>query len=112
MSKDEQQQLKDRVEIAIAFLKHKYPRNAKNVFFDECYGAMFKSETTRLDNLWACNTCDRDFTNTIERFAENPTQFDAKRATFNRFMKFVDWYMRLGGEPLSAKEIEKVFPKF
>ena len=94
------------------FLKHKNHKNAKNEFFDKCYGAMFKHESNRLDNLWAGKTTDEDFTIMLETYAERPETFNSNNAEIDRFMKFVFWYIKLGGSKITREQIEKAYPKF
>ena len=101
-----------RVQKAKVFLKHHNGRDAKIVFFDSVYGAMYKGESLKRDNLWACKTTSISFTEEIEKFAKNPILKMGHQAEFKRFLKFVDWYLRLGGEPLTTKQIEKAYPKF
>lgn len=104
--------LKLRVQKAIVFLKHHNGRDAKIVFFDSVYGAMYKGESLKHDNLWACKTTDKNFTEDIEKFAKRPVLKIGHSAEFKRFLKFVDWYLRLGGEMLTTEQIEKAYPKF
>jgi len=73
---------------------------------------MYKAESNRIDNLWACKTTDEDFTNKLENFAKNPTKQVGHTAEFTRFMAFVSWYTRLGGRNLTDEDIEKAYPKF
>ena len=35
-----------------------------------------------------------------------------KNTRFKRFIDFVEWYMKNGGMPLTAEQIEKTFKKF
>lgn len=37
---------------------------------------------------------------------------NAKTPQFDRFNKFVKWYMKLGGMSLTEDEINRTFPKF
>lgn len=101
-----------RVKKAIEFLKFHNVRDAKSEFFDNVYGAMYKAESNRLDNLWARKTTDLEFTELLEEFAQNPTSIVKHTAEFKRFMKFVDWYTKLGGRQLTIKEIEDMYPNF
>lgn len=100
-----------RVAKAKRFLKHKNHKNSKNEFFDKCYGAMYKDESTRLDNLWAGKTTDEDFTNMLEAYAESPDTFSGNEAEIQRFMDFVYWYIKLGGK-VDKDDIIKAYPKF
>ena len=45
--------------------------SAKIKFCDKYYGALYKSESIRLDNLWATYTTEEEFTENLERFAKN-----------------------------------------
>lgn len=110
--KDSKTDLVSRVKKAKEFLKHRYP-SAKTEFFDKVYGAMYKAESSRLDNLWACKTTEIDFTDLLEAFALDPTTSNIKdSAEFRRLMKFSKWYVALGGTPLNLDQIAEVYPKF
>jgi hypothetical protein len=109
---NQKEQLIARVKKAKEFLKHHNGKDAKCVFFDGVFGAMLKGESLKKDNLWACKTTDKQFTEDLEKFAHNPALKLGHTAEFNRFLKFVDWYLRLGGDPLTTKQIEKAYPKF
>lgn len=105
-------ELLKRVQKAKEFIKHHNVKDAKNVFCDTMYGAMYKAESTKVDNLWAGRTTDEDFTIKLEEFAKNPRLNLTNHEEFKRFMRFVDWYMELGGAPLTPEQIEKAYPKF
>lgn len=51
--------------------KLKGVKRAKVRFFDLYYGATFKSENIRLDNLWAGYIYDEQFTTNLEKFAND-----------------------------------------
>lgn len=111
--KNSKADLISRVKKAKEFLKFHNVKDAKSEFFDKIYGALYKSESSRLDNLWACKTTEIDFTELLELFAEKPTTSNVKESMeFKRFIKFVDWYVALGGTSLTLDQIEKVYPKF
>jgi hypothetical protein len=97
-----------RVKEAKKLLKSKGVKNSKVKFFDSTFGAMFKSESIRMDNLWAGYIVDEDFTEKLESFAKNPDE----SSRFVSFLKFVEWYLKLGGKPLTETEIEDTFKKF
>jgi hypothetical protein len=35
-----------------------------------------------------------------------------KTKQFSEFLKFTDWYLKMGGRTLNQKDIEKTYPKF
>lgn len=94
------------------FLKRSGVKNAKTVFFDSAYGAMYKSETNRIDNLWEGRVTDVDFTERLEKFCKNPVRNLSHDAEFTRFQAFMKWYTKMGGRPLTKKQIERAYPKF
>ena len=100
--------LRTRVKEAKKLLKSKGIKDSKIKFFDSTYGALLKSESIRLDNLWAGYIVDEEFTEQLEAFAEKPKQ-DSK---FISFLKFVEWYIKLGGKPLTSEEIENTLKRF
>lgn len=42
----------------------------------------------------------------------NKIETQIQNQRWKRFMKFVKWYMKQGGMPLSAEEIERTLVKF
>lgn len=110
--KDSKKDLISRVRKAKVFLKHHNIKDAKTTFFDKVYGSMYKGESLRIDNLWACKTTEVKFTELLEGFCLKPTSGVAHTAEFDRFMKFADWYVVLGGESLTTEQIEECYPKF
>ena len=109
----ERDSLIKRVKRAKKLIKSQNSKDAKNKFFDTCYGALYKSESTKLDNLWGGKIVDAEFTDNLEKFAVDPNNFPEDHAQIERFMKFVSWYTRtVGGKSLTKEEIQAVYPKF
>jgi len=46
-------------------------KNAKILFFDEKYGKILKTESMKLDNLWACKSADKSFTTKLRNFTNS-----------------------------------------
>lgn len=101
-----------RVKKAIEFLKFHNVKNAKIKFFDAVYGEIYKAASNKLDNLWACKTTQIEFTDNIEKFANDPTSFKLKDEKLARYLKFVDWYEEIGGRELKLDEIKNIYPNF
>ena len=110
MIKYNKDELFGRVRKAKWILKQK--KIKREFFFDQVYGSMYDAEHTRIVNLWQCKITDIDFTQKLESFVEFPESSIKTSAEFQRFMLFEKWYTSLGGEPLSAEQIESVYPKF
>lgn len=85
---------------------------SRDQFFDDVFGPMYDSEHNRAVNLWFCKITDEEFTKCLERYAQFPRNYRTESAEYKRFIKFVDWYMKLGGHPLTPKQIEDVYEKF
>lgn len=67
---DEIPSLDERVKAAKQILKDVGLKRAKIKFFDCYYGPLLKSESIRLDNLWAGYTTNFSFTKKLENYAE------------------------------------------
>jgi len=99
-----------RVSKVKAYFKHKGIK--RDEFIDNAYGSMYDSEHTRVLNLWHGNVTSLEFTQTLERYAEFPKKYLKQSAEFQRFFRFTEWYLRLGGETLTTEQIAECYPKF
>lgn len=109
----ERESLIKRVKKAKKLIRFHNSKDAKNKFFDTCYGALYKSESTKLDNLWGGKIVDAEFTENLEKFAQDPNNFPGDQSQIERYNNFVSWYREtVKGKELSIDDIKKVFPKF
>jgi len=91
---------------------HNRIKDSKINFFDSFYGAVYRKEATRLDNLWAKKTVCPIFTERLESFCLQPVRDLRNNGQFEKFQEFVVWYSELGGRQLSRQEIELIYDKF
>jgi len=110
--KENRLQLLESVTKSQRFLLHNRIKDSKINFFDSFYGAVYRKEATRLDNLWAKKTVCPIFTERLESFCLQPVRDLRNNGQFEKFQEFVVWYSQLGGRQLSRQEIELIYDKF
>ena len=108
--KKNKDELIDEVKRVKAFFKEK--GITREEFFDNVYGPMCHKQNARIINLWSCKICDEDFNKEIVKYAKNRTRNLKNMEVFQRFAEFVEWYMSLGGKPLTPEQIEETYVKF
>ena len=90
----------------------KYREISREEFVDDVFGLMTHKQHARVVNLWQCKIADKDFTEKMERYALDRYSNPSQHETFKKFMDFVNWYMKLGGAPLSPRQIEDCYVRF
>ena len=61
----------DEVKVLKQALSDSGIKNAKIEFFDKKYGKILKAKSMQLDNLWACKSADRTFTEKLRNFTNS-----------------------------------------
>lgn len=112
-NKKYRKELLEKVEKAQKYLKHKGVKEAKINFLDSYYGAVYKKEAQRLDNLWAKKIICPFFTEKLERFCLMPVRnLKHQNQSYSDFERFVDWYSKISKTKLSNEEKEQIRQKF